>query len=295
MRHLRVDANGTSFHVAVASPSQSSHDGDVPEIFCLHGFPEGWQSWRQLMDYLPEARIYAPDLRGYPTSEYPRDGYDVFTLTDDVRELMARLNVKKPILLTHDWGGALGWIFAHRFSDLISRLVVVNCTHPKTLVRAVFQLDDWQTFRIPWVLPFQPPVIPELLLTTAIGRRLLELSFTLREGPDGNMNRQLVKEMVNRYQHRKDLRGAIEYYRAVVKTLVIPKLRKELEEVYQQPIQVPTTLVWGMTDEALSSKVAQKSEGDAGCPVEWRPLHGIGHFVDLEAPQLLAEEVRRLF
>ncbi|WP_020405580.1 alpha/beta fold hydrolase [Hahella ganghwensis] len=294
IRHLRVDANGTSFHVAVASPAPSDSTEPPPEIFCLHGFPEGWQSWRQLMDYLPEAKIYAPDLRGYPTSEYPRNGYDVFTLTDDIRELMARLDVKNPILLTHDWGGALGWIFAHRFSDLISRLIVVNCTHPKTLVRAVFQLDDWQTFRIPWVLPFQPPVIPELLLTTAIGRRLLELSFTLREGPAGNMNRKLVREMVDRYQHRRDLRGAIEYYREIVKTLINPAARKMLEDVYQQPIQTPTTLVWGMRDLALSSKVAQKSEQDAGCPVEWRPLSDIGHFVDLEAPELLAHEVRRV-
>ncbi len=321
IEHKYVRANGLEFHVAISHPRVNTVRA-VPPILCLHGFPEGWQSWRQLMDFLPEATIYAPDLRGYPitfepdvadspfsppqahtkeqTKEqagnqtYPRQGYDVFNLTDDVRALITRLKLKKPILLTHDWGGALGWIFAHRFSDLISRLIVVNCTHPKTLVRAVFHFDDWQTFRIPWVLPFQTPVIPELLLTTAIGRKLLELSFTLREGPDGKMNRDLVKTMVGRYRRARDLRGAIDYYRAVVRTLLLPSERQRLEEIYQTPITAPTTLVWGLTDEALSSKVAQKSYLDARTDVEWRPLPGIGHFVDLEAPEMLAQEVRRL-
>ena len=45
-------------------------------------------------------------------------------------------------------GGALGWIFAHRYSNLIRRLVVINCTHPKTLVRAVLRFEDFQTIRM---------------------------------------------------------------------------------------------------------------------------------------------------
>jgi len=316
IEHKNVRANGLDFHVAISHPRVQTIRA-VPPILCLHGFPEGWQSWRQLMDFLPEATIYAPDLRGYPIAyepdskmadskmatgsgkkikqpPYPREGYDVFNLTEDVRALIHRLKLKKPVLLTHDWGGALGWIFAHRFSNLISRLIVVNCTHPKTLVRAVFQLEDWQTFRIPWVLPFQTPKVPELLLTTAIGRKLLELSFTLREGPKGEMNRELVKTMVERYQHPADLRGAIDYYRAVVRTLLLPSERQRLEKVYQTPITTPVTLVWGMSDEALSSKVAQKSHLDAHTEVEWRPLPDIGHFVDLEAPELLTKEIRRL-
>ena len=36
--------------------------------------------WRPLMEALPQARIYAPDLRGYPGTDQPRTGYDVFTL-----------------------------------------------------------------------------------------------------------------------------------------------------------------------------------------------------------------------
>ena len=49
-----------------------------------------------------------------------------------------------------------------------------------------------------------------------------------------------------------------------------------------------------MKDGALSSKVAFKSGNDAGREIEIRPLPGIGHFVDLEAADQLAQEIKRL-
>ncbi len=293
LKHRHVMANGLRFFVAESEPSAPTPS--VPPILCLHGFPEGWMCWRPLMRLLPEAILYAPDLRGYPLSPCPNGNVDVFTLIEDVRALIEALGLERPILLCHDWGGAIGWIFAHRYSSLIDRLIVVNCTHPKTLVRAALHFDELQPLRIPWVLPFQVPYLPEALISSRIGRKLLKLSFTLRASPRGNMNEALVDEIVGRFKRPKDLRGAIDYYRDVFKTLVLPKERKQLESIYAQPISAPTTLVWGMLDEALPYRVAQQSYRDAGIDVEWRPLDGIGHFVDLEAPELLAKEVRRHF
>lgn len=250
--------------------------------------------WRPFTESLPQARIYAPDLRGYPGTDDPRTGYDVFTLTDDVKALIEALNLDKPMLVTHDWGGAIGWIFAHRYSPLIRRLVVVNCTHPRTLVRAVFHLEDWQTFRIPWVPFFELPWIPEGFIATSLGRRVLKWTFTSREGQKGTMNVPLVDELVARFQKSADVRPSIDYYRQMVSTQFTPKKRARLENIYKTPISVPVTLVWGMEDGALSSKVAFKSGKDAGTEVEIRPLPGVGHFVDLEAADKLAQEVRRL-
>lgn len=293
IKHRKVSVNGTNLHVAISLPDQA----DTPvrgAVICLHGFPEGWAGWRPLMRQLPDVAFFAPDLRGYPISEYPGQGYDVFTLTDDINQLLDELGLDRPIMLSHDWGGALGWIYAHRFPHRISQLVVVNCPHPRTLVRAVLNFEDFQTLRIPWVPPFQIPWLPERLLTTRVGRKLLELSFTLREGSRGHMDKDLVREIVHRFARPADMRGPINYYREIVRTLLHAESRQQLEEVYAQPIQVPATLVWGMEDGALSATVAQTSGQDAGCDVEWRPLEGIGHFVDLEAPDLLARELDRL-
>jgi len=263
-------------------------------ILCLHGFPEGSMSWRLVMESLPHARMYAPDLRGYPGTDRPRTGYDVFTLTDDVKALIEALNLERPLLLTHDWGGAIGWIFSHRYSSLIRHLVVVNCTHPRTLARAVFHVEDWQPFRIPWVPFFEIPLLPETFIATSLGRKLLRWSFTSREGQKGTMNRAIVDEMVARFQKASDVAPIIEYYRQFVSTQFTKRKRAKLEDVYKTPISVPITLVWGMKDGALSSKVAFKSGNDAGREIEIRPLPGVGHFVDLEAPDKLAQEIKRL-
>ncbi len=289
IEHIGVEANGITFHVALTGKK------DAPSILFLHGFPEGWMSWGPVMEALSETRLYAPDLRGYPYPDIarPKGGYDVLTLTDDIKALIEGLGINRPMLVAHDWGGALGWIFAHRYSHLIRKLVVVNCPHPKTLVRAVLHLEDFQTFRIPWVPFFQVPWVPEFLLTTALGRRVLKLSFTLREGVKGAMNVALVDELVSRFQKPEDLRGPINYYRQMVRTQLVSKKRAQLEAIYNTPITVPVTLVWGEKDGALSIKVALNSYKDAGCEVEWRPLPGVGHFVSLEAPDKLALEIRR--
>jgi len=288
IEHMQVKANGITFHVAVAGAN------NAPSIFCLHGFPEGWQSWRPIMELLSNVRIVAPDLRGYGQTEHPEDGYDVFTLTDDIRALMETLGINRPLLVSHDWGGALGWIFAHRYSNLIRHLVVINCTHPKTLVRAVLRFEDFQTIRIPWVPFFEIPWLPEAFMTTALGRSLLKLSFTLREGQKGTMNVALVDELVERFQTPADLHGPINYYRRMVATQLVPEKRARLDAVYATPISVPVTLVWGAKDGALSARVAMNSALDAGCEVELRPLPGVGHFVSLEAAGKLALELQRI-
>lgn len=295
IKHHNITVNGCTFHVAEAEPNPLlSRQKPRKTIFCLHGFPEGWLGWRLLMRAMPDVRFIAPDLRGYPTSDMPKDGYDVFNLIKDIDLLISEFKLDKPILLAHDWGGALGWIYAHYYPNRISQLVVVNCPHPKTLVRAVLQFQDYQTLRIPWVPPFQIPLLPEYLLTRKIGHKLLELSFTLREGSKGNMDRDLVREIVHRFADSSKMRGPVNYYRDIVKTLIHQSTRDKLEAIYAKPIKVPVALVWGLEDRALSAKVAQTSGKDAGCAVEWRPLKGIGHFVDLEAPELLAQELYRL-
>jgi epoxide hydrolase 4 len=285
---MRVNANGIDFHVAAAGPK------DAPAVFCLHGFPEGWMSWRPVMEILDNVRFYAPDLRGYGETARPRRGYDVFTLTDDIKALIDGLALNRPLLISHDWGGALGWIFAHRYARSIGRLMVINCPHPKTLVRAVLRFEDFQTIRIPWVPLFEIPLLPEWFLTTTLGRIGLRLSFTLREGQKGKMNLVLVDEIVGRFQKSADMRGPIEYYREMVCTQLLPSRRAILEAVYHNRISVPVTLVWGARDGALSARVAMNSALDAACDVDFRPLPGVGHFVSLEAADKLALELRRV-
>jgi pimeloyl-ACP methyl ester carboxylesterase len=237
--------------------------------------------------------MWAPDLRGYGSSR-ARDGYDVWTLSDDVRGLIEVLGLERPVLVGSDWGAELGWIFAHRYSAWISRLVAVNGPHPRTLARAVVRFEDFQTLRLPWIPIFEVPRFPEWFMTTAAGRRVLRWALLIREGREGAMDRALVDEIVARYERPEDMRGPVNWYRAIVATYVSRRGRARLAALYDPPITVPVTLVWGEEDGALSTKVAMNSFRDAKCDVEWRPLPGVGHFVGLEAPEQLAAEIRRV-
>jgi epoxide hydrolase 4 len=286
IEHRTVEANGISFHVAATTGRTG------PPILCLHGFPEGWMSFRPVMERLPDRPIHAPDLRGYPGST-AAEPYDVFTLTDDVHALIGALGLDRPVLVAHDWGGAIGWWFAHRYSSAIRKLVIVNCTHPRTLVRAVCRVQDLQPFRIPWVPFFELPRIPERLLTSSLGRRFLRFTFLIREGRAGAMDRSLVDELVARFQSPADFHPPINYYREMVATVLWPARRRRLYAFYDTPITVPVTVVWGVKDGALPLRVASGSGDDAGCEIEWRLLPGVGHFVDLEAADELAQEIAR--
>lgn len=292
IEHHQLSANGATFHVA----SAGTHNDHA--IFFLHGFPEGWMSWRAVMQQLSgRYAVYAPDLRGYPSAEMngepARSGFEIFNLMADVRALISALGVHRPLLVGHDWGGALAWCFAHQHSELLRGLAVVNCTHPKTLARAILHCQDWQALRVPWLPVFQIPRLPEWALTTATGRRLLRWSFTAREGYAGHMDMPLVDELVERFRRPADMAGPIDYYRAIVATHLVRRRRTDLLALYDRAIGVPVSLIWGMEDKALSWRVARRSAQDAGCAVDWRPLPGIGHFVNLEAVDALTAELER--
>src|SRR5438034_6306917 len=100
--------------------------GSGPLIILLHGFPEFWYSWRFQLPFLAEHgyTAVAPDLRGYNDTDKPRKGYDTATLTRDIEGLVKAQGKEKAIIVGHDWGGAVAWVFAARYPGMTERLIV---------------------------------------------------------------------------------------------------------------------------------------------------------------------------
>jgi len=76
-----VQTNGIRLNVVQAGPREG------PLALLLHGFPEFWYGWRKQIPALADAgfRVWAPDQRGYNTSDKPprvRD-YRLDLLADD--------------------------------------------------------------------------------------------------------------------------------------------------------------------------------------------------------------------
>src|SRR6266496_835877 len=86
MKEGRVRANGIEFAYI--------EEGEGPLVLLVHGYPDVAQTWSAQMSALAAAgyRAVAPNLRGYPPTEVPKDGYyDGVTLARDVKGLVEAL------------------------------------------------------------------------------------------------------------------------------------------------------------------------------------------------------------
>lgn len=102
VEHRHVDvAEGVRIHVADAGPA------DGPAVMLVHGFPQNWWEWRDLIGPLAADgnRVLCPDLRGAGWSSAPRSRYTKTEMADDLAAVLDGLGVAKVKLVAHDWGG----------------------------------------------------------------------------------------------------------------------------------------------------------------------------------------------
>lgn len=107
--------------------------GSGDPLVLLHGFPEFWYAWKDIILLLKEDfKLIVPDLRGYNLSDKPLgvENYKMDILIRDIRRLSQKLNLIQFILCGHDWGGVIAWAFAEKYPDLLKQLIILNAPHP---------------------------------------------------------------------------------------------------------------------------------------------------------------------
>jgi haloalkane dehalogenase len=102
--------------------------GDGDPIVLLHGNPTSSYLWRNVIPELARrGRCLAPDLIGMGDSgKAPAGGY---RLLDHVRYLdawFAALDLRRVVLVVHDWGSALGFHWARRHPERVRGLVYME-------------------------------------------------------------------------------------------------------------------------------------------------------------------------
>ena len=112
--------------------------GDGPLLVMIHGFPDYWYTWRKQMPELAKSfKVVAIDQRGYNKSDQPEgiDNYKLEKLVDDVKAVIEHFDRDKAVVVGHDWGGMVAWMFAMTHPELTDRLIVLNLPHPNGLRR----------------------------------------------------------------------------------------------------------------------------------------------------------------
>jgi pimeloyl-ACP methyl ester carboxylesterase len=104
-RHRHVVVADSQLHVVEAGDP----DG-VPFLF-LHGWPESWQSWRQVMTVAArQARPVAIDLPGVGASSGAATDGSKQQLAAVVHELIATMDLREVTLVGQDVGGMIAYM-----------------------------------------------------------------------------------------------------------------------------------------------------------------------------------------
>jgi epoxide hydrolase 4 len=238
--------NGVKLHYVAQGTGQA--------MLFLHGFPEFWYAWKdQLAEFGKTHRAIALDMRGYNLSEKPTkvESYAVPILVADIKAFLDRVSPgKKAILVAHDWGGAVAWVYAALHPETLEKLVIINAPHPTVFGREL-QSNPAQQKASGYMTFFCSPGAEQLLsannyaaLSGAVfGGSTKPESFTPADR----------KAYLDAWSQPGALTGGLNYYRAA--QLGPPALGSQAKSgltAMQLPdVTVPTLVIWGEKDTAL--------------------------------------------
>jgi pimeloyl-ACP methyl ester carboxylesterase len=157
-RHRQVAVADSLLHVVEAG----DRDG-VPFLF-LHGWPESWRSWRQVMTLAArQARAVAIDLPGVGESSGAATDGSKRQLAAVVHELVAAMGLRDVTLVGQDVGGMVAYAYLRAYQDA-ARVVIMDVVVPG--------VDPWEeVLRNPYLWHFAMHMIPALPERLVQGRQ----------------------------------------------------------------------------------------------------------------------------
>jgi pimeloyl-ACP methyl ester carboxylesterase len=264
--------------------------GEGELVILLHGFPEFWYSWRHQIPALARHfKVVVPDLRGYNDSDKPQSGYDLDTLSEDIRGLIEGLGYLRAHVVGHDWGGAIAWHLAQKFPHYLDRLAILNAPHPQRFMQEL--LGNLDQLRRSWhVLAFQVPGLPEWLIQQNLQSfvRNLFQEQAVRKGAFTSRDTEIYRAALAK---PGVLSAAVSYYRQWLS----PQTWFHNWGRSPDPITVPTLVLWAEDDFLLSRKMTEDIDQLIHAPYQFKLLPHCGHWIQQEAPQTVNRELLRFF
>ncbi len=237
-RDAFADVNGVRLHYV--------EEGAGPLILFLHGFPEFWYAWRDLLpEFGQDQHAVALDMRGYNLSSRPEavEAYEIPVLVEDIRALAEKLGAAKFVLVGHDWGGVIAWAFAAAHPEMLEKLVIINAPHPAVFARELANNPEQQKASAYFNLFTSPAAEVALSQNDYAGLQ----QFVLGTWANDN-DRQKYLEF-----WRRGLTGGLNYYRAARLKSPVGGENADTSHLLsvQSAVAVPTLVIWGEKDGAL--------------------------------------------
>lgn len=104
-----------------------SDEGKGDVLVFLHGLGSTKKDWdAQIPFFSKHYRTINVDLRGHGDSTIPEKDFGVHFMTQDIKDLLNQLLIKKATIIGFSMGGAIGFQFAYSHPELVDKLVIVN-------------------------------------------------------------------------------------------------------------------------------------------------------------------------
>lgn len=268
VQHGYADNNGVKIHFASL--------GKGPLVVMIHGFPDFWYSWRDQMQALSiNYQVVAIDQRGYNLSDKPKgvENYDMTLLVSDVAAVIRHVGKDKAIIVGHDWGGAVAWLFAMTRPAMTDKLIILNLPHPNGLRRELARNPDQQKNSL-YARNFQKPDAHKSLTPEG-------LAFWVKDPK--------VKEKYIEAFRKSDFEAMLNYYK---RNYPREPYTDDNNAVPQIKVKAPVLMIHGLKDTALLPGALNGTWEWVEKDLTLVTIPEAGHFVQQDASDMVSRTIK---
>jgi epoxide hydrolase 4 len=252
-----ADVNGVRLHYVSV--------GQGPLVLFLHGYPSFWYQWKDQMAEIGRDRLAVGlDMRGYNLSSRPEglEPYKMAHLVEDVRQFVEKVvgRNQKFVLVAHDWGANVAWVFAMFHPEMLEKLIIINGAHP--FVSERYASNYFFVFNR-FLAPGEQPVDENDTKESATRRA--HAGFVDAEVRSGRYTEEDRQAWIAAWSQPGSTTAGLSYYRAnhrnapfndrhPASTIPSSWSAQEITQGAKSTIiNVPTLVIWGLRDSAILS------------------------------------------
>jgi pimeloyl-ACP methyl ester carboxylesterase len=263
-RQGMVAVSGGSLHYVIG--------GSGPVLVLLHGWPETWWEWHDVMPALArDHTVIAFDLPGLGQSDIPSSGYDASTTADRIHQAVNALGYHSVFVMAHDLGVLVAYDYARDYPSEVTRLAVLDSPLNG------FGLESAYTLSFHFLLNEAASPTPENIINNSLAERTyLNYIYSFAHNPAG-IDRSVYYAAYANPAHRE---AVYHYYRA------FPQDAADNQAKASPKLTIPVLAMGGQY--GFGPGVAASFDNVA-TDVHGVVAPGSGHFIPEEAPSFLSE------
>ncbi len=279
--HRSIDANGGSFHVAIA--------GAGPPLLLIHGWREFWRTWEAVMALLADRfTLIAADLRGFGESSKPAGPYGAEQHAADLLAVLEALGHRQVGVVGYDVGGAVMQVLARRAPERWLGLFFFDFVHPGIGAR----MGTPDRLNEIWYQSFhQMTMAPDLVGATRNSCRAYIGHFLRRWAHRKDAFDELLEAWTDNFLRPGNLEGGFAYYRAAHAGR-LALMQGDAPPL--TPIAIPTCVRWAEHDPLFPYAWTDRL-GESFTDLDLAMFPGVGHFPHREDPARAAAEIAAFF